>query len=361
MTGDPSVKENTTSKQSQKMSQAVIAMELRDSVTKVSLIEEGWGIISTLETPTPHKTTRAAVSEMVRLIIETASAKSRGSHAIAAIGISVPGVVDPPTGRVSIPEIRGWTRVPLVQMLGEGLDESGHDISNPSTVKRARAQQNKSVHPEIFVFPRLASMAAAECAVGSARGKSNVIFLEIDQTIETGILSDGRVVQGGSGFSGAAGWICLSEVFKHGYESAGCLEIEAGKASLPRRAIEEWSGSQNTMLGKLIKSDPQHLDAGTIIRAARGGDPLAIDVVNETCRWIGRSVSTLISMLNPESVIIGGHTGVLLKSFIDQIRSEAGIWSYPPAFKECKISMGSAGENAQLIGAARLALTRKNR
>ena len=110
------------------------------------------------------------------------------------------------------------------------------------------------------------------------------------------------------------------------------------------------------MLGGLIKADASRLDAAMILRAARGGDKLAVKVVRDTCHWIGRGAANLISILNPDALVIGGELGVGLKPFLDDIREEARRWAAPEAAKQCRIVSASAGANAGVIGAARLGL-----
>jgi glucokinase len=111
------------------------------------------------------------------------------------------------------------------------------------------------------------------------------------------------------------------------------------------------------MLGGLIKADASGLNATTILRAARGGDRLAVKVVRETCHWIGRGVANLLSILNPEAVVIGGELGMALKPFLDDIREEARRWAAPEAARQCRIVTATVGDDAGAIGAARLALS----
>ncbi|MGH9767773.1 MAG: ROK family protein, partial [Blastocatellia bacterium] len=80
--------------------------------------------------------------------------------------------------------------------------------------------------------------------------------------------------------------------------------------------------------------------------------------VNETCRWIGRGVANLISILNPDAVVIGGRVGSMLKPYLDEIRDEASKWTMPASSHQCRIVNATLGDKAALIGAARLAFWR---
>jgi glucokinase len=347
------------SRMSQQQRWAVIGVEFGLAEISAALVNERARIVSERRVRTPQRTTRSTVAAITNMILSVALAEERGGSVIVAIGVSVPGVVDPPTERISIPGLKGWVRVDLRQMIEEGLSESGYDIRSPAHERRARATLGFSAHPLIGAYPYAACVAAAEGWVGAARGRDNVIYLDLSEEIDVGIMMDGQPLRGTDGRAGMAGWLGLSESFKHEYGVRGCLATEATTTSLTRRAIEEWSGGSTSILGRLIKADPSALDTAVIIRAARGGDSLAIKVVNETCRWIGRGIANLISLLNPDALVIGGELGLSLRPFFHEIREEARRWAAPEASRECRIVSATVGEKAHLLGAARLAMKRR--
>jgi len=336
----------------------VIGIEFNQVQITAILVDESARVVESLQLETPLRTTRAAIAALSKSILDLAASKQRGDSPIVAIGLSVAGLIDPPTGRVSVPGLTGWTRVALREMLEKSLSDSGHDIRLPLHQKRARAALAESSHPAISIHARASASAAAESWCGSARGKNNVVYLSVGAEIEAGLLADGRALVGAGGQAGAAGWLAVSEHFKAEYETNGCLSAEAAMKAMARRAIEEWDGKGSSMLGGLVKADASQLDAATILRAGRGGDKLAVKVINDTCRWLGRGVANLISILNPEVVVIGGEVGSALKPFLDSIREEARRWAAPNAARQCRIVGASVGEKASALGAARLALLR---
>lgn len=337
----------------------VIAIQFDHSKIIAALVNELGRAVEEREIATPQRTTRAGAVELTKMIVSLAVSQARARSHINAIGISVAGLVDPATSRVSIPGLKGWTRVALRQMIEEELNGAGIDVRVPPDEKRARARYSDSAFPAIAINSRAAAMAAAESWIGAARGKSNVVYLSIGEGIEAGIIVDRRVAHGAGGMAGAAGWFALSENFKQEFESRGCLTVEAAGAALKRRVIEGWARDSKSMVGNLIKDDMSQLDDAAIIRVARGGDALALNSVNETCRWIGRGVANLISILNPDAVVIGGHLGLTLKPYLDQIREEAGKWAAPASARQCRIANATLGDKSALIGAAKLAFESK--
>ena len=147
----------------------------------------------------------------------------------------------------------------------------------------------------------------------------------------------------------------MSESYKTEYAPHGALAFEATEAALVRRTLEQWAADSDSLLSQLTLADPGQLTAAMILRAARGGDPLALSVVEETCGWIARAIANLISLLNPEAIVLGGTFGLLLKPFLPTIRREAKRWASPKAVKQCQIASAKLGAQARLLGAARLA------
>jgi glucokinase len=77
--------------------------------------------------------------------------------------------------------------------------------------------------------------------------------------------------------------------------------------------------------------------------------------VHETCAWVGRATANLISLLNPEAVVLGGAFSLALKPFLADIRREAKRWAAPTNARQCSIVAAKLGDQAALLGAARLA------
>jgi glucokinase len=136
----------------------------------------------------------------------------------------------------------------------------------------------------------------------------------------------------------ATGWFTLGPAWQKGYEATGCWEAEAAGPAVARAF-----GAP---------------DAARVVEAARAGDVHARAVLDRAARFTGMGVANLISVLNPEAVILGG--GLLHGAgdlMLESIRAEALRWAQPIAAARCRIELTHLGEDAGLLGAARLALT----
>lgn len=330
------------------------AVDLSRGGIVAALVDERARVVTSRHAELPEAGGRAAVQALSSGLLETCAADERGESEIRAVGICIPGNVDQRAGRVTAPGLR-WDRVALREMIEQSIEASGVDVRRATSAKRARAERMDSALPVIALTSEAIAGVVAEQWCGAAEGKQHAVFVSVGRRIEAGIIAEGKIIQGAGGVAGAAGWFALSEGFREEYAQRGCLEAEAAASALVRRTIENWSGDTDSPLSRVVSEDPRHLTAETVIRAARSGDSLALGVVTDVCAWLGRGVAELISIFNPEVVMIGGELGVALRPYLNEVRREARLWAHPLAARQCRILSATLGKNTGLLGAARLA------
>jgi glucokinase len=119
------------------------------------------------------------------------------------------------------------------------------------------------------------------------------------------------------------------------YGEVGCFEAEAAGPALARR------GSAAT--------------GEAVVEAARSGDPAALRAVAETVEALAMGIASLIGVLNPEIVVLGGGVMQALDLFLEPIRAAVPRWAQPVAARQCRIVPTALGRDAGVLGAARLA------
>jgi glucokinase len=250
----------------------------------------------------------------VRTLDETVERIAHAAGGATAIGVVVPGIYTPGTGHAWCPNLWGTDEVPL------------------------RAALEARVDVPIAIDSDRAGYVLGESWLGAARGLHHVVFVAIGTGIGVGILSDGRVLRGAHGIAGAAGWSALNPEWSEAYAAVGCWEAEAAGPALARRA-----GAS---------------DAAAVVQAAREGHPDALRTLRHVARYTAMGIANLISLLNPEAVVIGGGVGYGAgRLLLDPVRADVGRWAQPIAAERCRIELTHLGEDAGLLGAARLALT----
>jgi glucokinase len=269
------------------------------------------------------------VSREIYSMIDALITKVAPAKQVSGLGISVPGISYQEDGTVWAPNIPGWDNYPLMKDL--------HD-------------QLKSSLP-IHIDSDRACSICGEAWTGVAKGQKNAIFLAFGTGIGAGILIDGKVLRGNNDIAGSIGWMALDQHYPEGYREFGCFEYNAsgdGLARLTRDIFNQGRYETSLDLGKIRAED--------IFQAYEQRDPLALDTINNAIDYWAKAVANLVSIFNPEIIIFGGGVfGPGLK-FLDRIYERSKKWAQPIAINQVKFVGGHLGNDAQLLGAARLVL-----
>jgi glucokinase len=282
----------------------VLAVDFGGSKTMVAVIDHRGDIRERVKVP---------AARTVEESIEQVAAAIQGFGMLPAVGVIVPGIFTAGTGCAWCPNLWGPGEVPLAGLLRERLQISA------------------------VIDSDRAGYVLGESWLGVARGLRDVAFVAIGTGIGVGILSGGRLVSGAHGIAGAAGWFALNPGWREAYARSGCWETESGGQGIAREFAAP--------------------DAMSVVAAARSGDARALDILSRAAGYSGMGVANLISLLNPEMVVLGGGVMHGAADFLlERIRTEAIRWAQPIAASRCRIELTELGENAGLFGAARLAL-----
>jgi len=190
---------------------------------------------------------------------------------------------------------------------------------------------------------------------GAARGRNDAIVLILGTGIGAGILSGGRLVRGAHELSGCAGWMVVSD--EHGPEAqrVGQLESLVAGPAIARAAKKELARGQG---GLLQKMPAEKIDAYEVADAARRGDMVGNEVYLKVGRLLGYGVANLVSLFDPEIVVIGGGLAGASDLFLDALRRGMKERAQPIAVKKVKVAVSRLGGDANLLGVAWAAMRR---
>ena len=190
---------------------------------------------------------------------------------------------------------------------------------------------------------------------GAAAGAADAVFLAVGTGIGAGIISGGRLLHGREDIAGAVGWFGLDPRFKPDYAAMGCFEAEASGSSVARKARERLEQGRRSSVLDLAGGRPEDVTAETVAEAARLGDPLALEVVAEAALYLGMGIANIVSLLNPEVVVLGGGLFQAADLFLEPVRREVARWAQPLAGRAVRIEVSRLGEDAGLYGCGKLA------
>jgi glucokinase len=289
----------------------LIGIDLGGTAIKIGRFDPQGHVLAALELPTPRPSVPGAVTRALVEAVERIDPDRRADR----VGIGLPGPMDG-SGRVARIAINldGWEDVPLADWLEPQLER-------PVTLGND-----------------------ANCALlgeawhGAARGCGDVVLLTLGTGVGGGVLLGGRLFIGHGGAAGELGLIGLDP------EGPPCHSGNRG-------SLEQYCSIGG--LGRLSPLDPAEL-----VRRADGGDPGALEVWRRYGRVLGCGLSSLLYVLTPELVLIGGGLSAAARHFLPAVQREVEERVLLPCREGLVIRPCALGNGAGRLGAARLALDR---
>lgn len=261
------------------------------------------------------------------VLIDQYLAKTKiASEKIIAIGFSMPGLVDS-VGGVNYTYLKFGKKTLL-----ENLEER--------------------FKKKIFLENDARAMTLAEFKFGSEHTHKNVLGLFIGWGIGLGIIIDGKIYQGASGF---AGEFSHSPIFESKEVTCacgkkGCLEAVASGTAIVRMAEEAINLDKESILARIVRDHQGDLEPGVVVEAALAGDQRAITILSEAGLDLGRGISILIQLLNPELIIIGGSVAEANQYLITPIQQALNIYSMAKSREKTQLALYQLGEDVGLMG-----------
>jgi glucokinase len=231
------------------------------------------------------------------LVLQAARESGVALGEICAACIAVPGIHYAAGGQVWAPNMPGWDHIPL------------------------RDELTGRLPVRVLLDSDRAAYVIGEHWLGAAQGLRDVIFLAVGTGIGAGIFSGGRLIRGAGDIAGAVAWLALDPCEKEIYKQLGSFEAESGP-SLGRRA------------GTATEA---------VIERARGGDAAAQAIVREAVQYLAMGVANLVSLLNPQMIVLGGGLMQAGDLFLEPLRCEMLDWAQPIAAQQVRIELGPAG------------------
>lgn len=283
------------------------------------------------KTPIDKSKPEKSVLQIIEIIKKLDGCAQKEEGKISAVGISIPGVVFQKKGEVWAPNIPGWDHFPLREKIQE------------------------KIHFPLVLDSDRSSYVIGEQWCGIAKDLNDVVFLAVGTGIGAGIITGGTLVRGSEDISGAVGWFALDSEFKKEYSQMGCFEAEASGNSVARRAIRFIRDGESSIMEKLVNGNIENITAEIVVEAARNNDPLANKVLDMTILYLAMGIANIVSILNPQMVVLGGGLFQAGKRLLEPVRKEFKKWAQPLAAQSVRIELSGLGEDAGLYGAGKLA------
>lgn len=198
------------------------------------------------------------------------------------------------------------------------------------------------------------SMAYGEYMSGVVENEKNILFVNVSWGLGLGIITNGKLYYGKSGFSGEFGHINAfdNEVICH-CGKKGCLETEASGSYIYRRFMEKIAEGNTSVLEKKIKKGEAIIQED-ILNAALKDDMLAIELIEEVGNTLGKHIAGLINLFNPELVVVGGAVAAAGDYLLLPVKSAIKKYSLNLVSSDTFVKLSKLGDEAGVIGACML-------
>jgi len=199
--------------------------------------------------------------------------------------------------------------------------------------------------------------AFAEMHFGLAKGKKNVLMLQADWGLGLGIIINGKLYTGKSGFSGEFGHLPIADngvLCSCGKQ--GCLETIVSAIAVTRKAKEGIKRGASSLIRELAGSDIENIDISIVVQAANTGDQFAISLFTDVGHWLGRGIAYLIQIFNPELIIIGGRIAEASQFILAPIQQAIHTYSNRDISNDTEIKFSELGSKAGTMGIGAYAL-----
>lgn len=199
-------------------------------------------------------------------------------------------------------------------------------------------------------------MTYGEYLKGVCKGLRNIIFVNISWGIGIGIIFDGKLYLGKSGFSGEIGHMHIynNDIICH-CGKTGCMETETSGSALLRKMKEALENGGTSVLSDKVKNQHQELTLQDILDAKKKEDVLSIETLEKVAVELGTNLAGIINIFNPEMLVIGGDLSVTGAYLTQPICMGIKKFSLNMMNEDSQIATSTLKEHAGLIGACLMA------
>ena len=309
-----------------------IGIDVGGTGIKVGVVDESYRIIQENSIPTR---TDISFDEQLKHIADCVlfSVREAGmtENDIASVGVGIPGIASARTGEIIKCTNMGWKHVPFRNTFRKFLDKP------------------------VFIENDANVAALAESVAGISAGTSSSVFITIGTGIGSGIIINGQIWKGAHGIGGELGHVILDlggvpcTCGNH-----GCLERYCSATALIRMARNAVREHPESKILSLAGGDPSRIEAKTVFDASKAEDSIAVDVYREYISYLAQSIASVINLLDPEVIVLGGGVSkagdFLLEPLIREIPQYVLFNDQPLP----SVRIAVLGSEAGIIGASML-------
>lgn len=308
----------------------IVAVSMDQLSTRIVIYDLMHNQLSDVEVTELELNNSTALPKLIYLIDKFIVKSGFDRESIIGVGISMPGFVD----------VKKGINYTFLDAGGQSLQEYiSEEIALP-----------------VFIDNDSCLIALAELKFGKARTKQNVMVINVAWGIGLGMILNGEIFRGHSGFAGEFSHIPTSnEGNLCSCGKRGCLETEASLVVVAKRAIQGIKEGRVSSLQQEL-NDHSKLPGDLVMEAANKGDQFAIELLSQAGYAIGKGLAVLIHLINPSAIILSGRGAAVGRILSASIQQSLHKYAIPRLAESTELQISQLGSDAALIGSAALVM-----
>lgn len=310
--------------------QIVLAVDIGGTKIAVAAITTHGQILSRLIVPTLQKGPEAGFQQLIDLLEKLLEQSSLNLKQVIGIGIGIPAVLEKETDFIIWgPNLQGWKNVDL------------------------RSALEKHFKLPVCIEYDGHTAILGEWWMGAARTFSSAVSIIIGTGVGGGLVLDGRLIRGINRLAGAVGWFVLDQNADSDPVKAkalGSWESRTAGPGIANRAMQLLETKPE--IHSILAEKDRKITAEDVFEAAKQGDKLALMITSEEAELLGMGIANIVSLVNPEIIVLGGSVGSNSDLLLPQIKAMVERYAQPISSQSVKIVTSRLGADAGLFGAA---------
>ena len=309
-----------------------IGIDLGGTGIKAGVVDEQGVILAKESCPTGvERGYEAVIRDMAQVAVKAVEASGHSMDEVKAVGIGIPGIMDPKTGIVPFCTNLSWHNVPIISEMHKYIDKPVY-VDNDATVA-----------------------GLAEAVSGVSAGIKNSIFITLGTGVGGGIIMNGKVFSGSNGVGSEIGHMITvagGEMCTCG--NRGCWERYASATAIIREGRRMAETKPGTALLKRVNGDPEAITAKDVIDLAKEGDPDCAELFDNYVYHLCVGLVNQINVYDPELIALGGGVSAAGDFLLDAVRAKLPKMVFYKDMPYARIELAQLKNDAGIIGAAML-------
>jgi len=314
-----------------------IGVDIGGTKVQACLVEECGTVLERKKASTPRTDSAdevlATLDQVIADVLDSIKNKKNARRRLAAMGVAVPGVVEPDSGRVIVTPNMSLTGVAL----GEHLE--------------------KQFHLPVIIGNDCNLGALGEKWLGAARKAGSVVAILIGTGIGGGFVRKGKLWRGAREAACELGHMVMQIGGPPcGCGNNGCLEALASRSAIERQIREAAAAGRQTVLTDLCQGDLSVIRSSLLRSAVEAGDALTTEVLRKAAEVLGYACLTVRHLIDPEVIVLGGGVMEACGDFIFPIVEQIVASDRLPGAREGgRVLLSALGDDAVVLGAVAMA------